>query len=139
MPQERRYDSNAQRQAAYRARLAERRALAGTDAAVEQLRELEAFLADAQRRAAAAEARVKQAEERQRASKIESGVRLQQALDRIADLKVVVAELHGRLAAAEPRNPGEPAQPLAMGASMSSTGRNRAERRRAERNERRGR
>ncbi len=42
MPRDRLYTSNADRQAAYRARLAEQRTLAGTDAVVARLRSLDA-------------------------------------------------------------------------------------------------
>lgn len=61
MPRQRIYSSNAERQAAYRARTAERvRALAG-NGPLEQIRTLEAELANAERRASRAEAKAEEA------------------------------------------------------------------------------
>ena len=152
MPQARRYNSNAERQAAYRARLADRRALAGTDAAVKRLRDLEDAFADAERRAAAAEARADRADERRRQSdaarreaethrhaepQVTVDARLHMALERIADLGVLIDELSQRLAVAEGRTLTGPAQPFSIGSSDSPTGPNRAERRRSERQQQR--
>lgn len=71
MPRDRLYTSNADRQAAYRARLAEQRTLAGTDAVVARLRSLDAALADAERRTEAAETRAATAEQRRQTSAAE--------------------------------------------------------------------
>lgn len=62
MPRARLYASNAERQADYRARLAERRALADSGELVDRVVELEAALAAARRREEAAEGRFTRAE-----------------------------------------------------------------------------
>src|SRR5580658_2044536 len=62
MPRQRAYASNAERQAAYRARLAERARLAGSGQLIARFAELEAAHAAAVRRAEAAEARAARAE-----------------------------------------------------------------------------
>lgn len=62
MPRTRLYTSNAERQAAYRARLAERRALADSEQLVDGVVEREAALAAASRLAKAAEQRTARAE-----------------------------------------------------------------------------
>jgi|GEM_PF-4655272 hypothetical protein len=97
MSRERVYSSNAERQAAYRARLAERTRLDGAGQLTGRLAELEASLAAATRRAEVAEARAARAEsdavcrhdlERDHAA----------ALGRVADLEAVVTGLHRQLA-----------------------------------------
>jgi hypothetical protein len=154
IPQARLYSSNAERQAAYRARLTDRLALAGTNEAVKRIRELEEALANAQRQAAAAEARADHADARRRRaetrqetasrrhagpSQTEVDALLRVARERIAELEVVVGELSRRLAAAERRSPSEPSGQIAPGSSTLPAGPNRAERRRSERKERRSR
>ena len=62
MPRPRLYASNAERQAAYRERLAERHALADSGQLVAHLGEMEAALAAANRRAQAAEVRAARSE-----------------------------------------------------------------------------
>ena len=128
------YESNAQRQAAYRARLAERLRLAGTDDVAARLGQLEWALADAERRAAAATRRAVRAE-RLRTGLPQDGVtqasgepasqgstrigpprddqRLVDALQRIQILEVVVDQLSRQLAEANARalSPAPEAQP----------------------------
>jgi GMP synthase PP-ATPase subunit len=142
MPRERLYDSNADRQAAYRARLAERHALAGTGQLIGRLTELEAALAAANRRADAAEQKTVRAERQAAAARDRyaellaarpTGVaryrvddRLAAALQRVAELEATVAELRQRLAVAE-----------AARSPASAPSLNRAARRAAERDQRR--
>jgi len=97
MSLERVYSSNAERRAAYRARLAERRGLDGTGRLTGRLAELEAALADATRRAEAAEARAARAEHDAGCGHdLERDLAV--ALGRVADLEVTVAELRRQLA-----------------------------------------
>ncbi|MHB1446868.1 MAG: hypothetical protein ACYCTI_03770 [Acidimicrobiales bacterium] len=62
MARERVYASNAERQGAYRARLAARQRALATDGALETIHKLEVALAKAERRAAKAEERARAAE-----------------------------------------------------------------------------
>jgi hypothetical protein len=118
MARERLYSSNADRQAAYRARLAERSRLDGTGRLTGRIRGLETALAAATRRAEDAEARATRAE--QDAAERD----LATALGRVADLEATVAGLRHQLAHA--------------GASPSGQAvLNRAARRAAERQQRR--
>jgi hypothetical protein len=145
MPRERMYSSNAERQAAYRARIADRHALAASGQLVARVAELEAALAAMTRRAQVAEQRAGRAEaqtaelrdrkpERSetpvaRPARTPAGpkgrdqVRLLAALQRIAELESTIADLQAQLAAVTPpaRTPGT----------------NRAARRAAERDQRR--
>jgi hypothetical protein len=114
------YSSNAERQAAYRARLAERRSRDGTGRLTARLRQLETALADAIRRADVAEIRAARAESDARRD-LEDDLAV--ALGRVADLEATVAELRRRLA-----------QDTTTAASPSgSAERDRAARRAAER------
>ena len=148
MPRARLYASNAERQAAYRARLAERRALADSEELVARVVELESALAAAIRRVEDAEQRVTRAEgqatdARESYSALLAtrplGIagapgwakdrladQLAAALQRVAELEATVVELQHRLASAETRRD-------VSGAS----GANRAARRAAERDRRR--
>lgn len=144
MPRQRMYSSNAERQAAYRARLTQRQALAGSGQLVARVADLEAALAAMTRRAQTAEKRAEKAErqtielrdantakDRTPAArpartpaqpKGRDQVRLMAAMQRIAELETAIADLHQQLAAS-------PATP--------SKGPNRAARRAAERDQRR--
>lgn len=123
MARERLYATNAERQAAYRARLTERLTLAGTGQAADRLAELERALADANRRADQAEARARRAE--QAAVGGDRAGELAAALRRIAVLEATVADLRAQLSATAPAAP--PPTP----------GLNRAARRAAQRDRRR--
>jgi hypothetical protein len=108
------YSSNAERQAAYRARLAERQAL-GVDARLAaRLSELETALAAAVRRAEAAEERAERAEHQTAVAR-----------ERIKVLEISLAGLQHR--ADIPAPPGD----------KPAAGMNRQARRRAEREQRR--
>jgi hypothetical protein len=144
MPRERIYSSNAERQAAYRARVAEHHALAGSGQLVSRVRELEAALAAMTRRAENAEQRAVRAEaqvgefrdrsntrDRNAAARPDrtppgpkgrDQVRLLAAMQRIAELEATIDGLHQQLAAA---------------AAPKAAGPNRAARRAAERDQRR--
>jgi hypothetical protein len=126
MGRERVYSSDAERQAAYRARLAERTSPAGTGQLTVRLRGLETALAAATRRAEDAEARAARAE-RDAADRDQLGRDLATALGRVADLEATVAELRRQLTstAADASGPA------------STAGLNRAARRAAERQQRR--
>lgn len=124
MPRDRTYASNAERQAAYRARLAERRRLAGTDGAVSRLQQLEKALAEARRAKAAADARTERAEQRRQAAEAARDA----ARRRLDILEATVDDLTGRLAAYQ----SQPRQP-----PNTIDGPNRAARRRADREQRR--
>jgi uncharacterized protein YceH (UPF0502 family) len=148
MPRERMYTSNADRQAAYRARLAERQALAESGQLTGRLAELEAALAAANRRADRAEQKAATAERQaaiardryadllaSRPNRLAGAPRwakdrvegqLAAALDHIAELEATVAELRARL----------PASSTSTGTS-ATPGLNRAARRAAERDHRR--
>jgi hypothetical protein len=97
MGRERVYSSNAERQAAYRARLAERTRLDGAGQLTGRLAELEAALAAASRRAEAAEARAARAEH-DAVCRHDLERDLAAALGRVADLEAVVTGLRRRLA-----------------------------------------
>jgi hypothetical protein len=126
MSRERIYSSDAERQAAYRARLAERTSPAGTGQLTVRLRGLETALAAATRRAEDAEARAARAE-RDAADRDQLGRDLATALGRVADLEATVAELRRQLTstAADASGPA------------STAGLNRAARRAAKRDRRR--
>lgn len=146
MPRQRLYGSNAERQAAYRARLAERQRLAGTGDVTARVGQLERTLADAERRALAAEVRASHAERqlsahvgnephgrnripasprtRPAASAGDERRQLLEALQRVEVLEAVVADLRRRLA--------EPAAPTPIPTSPAAV-MNRAARRRAQR------
>lgn len=126
MGRERVYSSDAERQAAYRARLAERTSPAGTGQLTVRLRGLETALAAATRRAEDAEARAARAE-RDAADRDQLGRDLATALGRVADLEATVAELRRQLTstAADASGPA------------STAGLNRAARRAAKRDRRR--
>jgi hypothetical protein len=126
MSRERVYSSNAERQAAYRARLAERRGLDDTGRLTARLRELETALTDATRWAEAAEPRPARAEsDAARRHDLERDLAV--ALGRVADLEATVAGLNRQLA-----------QDTTTTASRSgSAGLNRAARRAVERQQRR--
>jgi hypothetical protein len=142
MPRERTYSSNAERQAAYRDRLAERQALAGTGQLTRRLAELEAALAAANRRADAAEQKAARAERegvaardryRELLAARPTGVaryrvddRLAAALQRVAESEATVTELRQRLATADTTR-SQPSVPAL----------NRAARRAAQRDQRR--
>jgi hypothetical protein len=111
MGRERLYSSDAERQAAYRARLAERTRLARAGQLTGRLRQLETALADAIRRAEAAEARAARAEhDAARRHDLERD--LAAALGRVAELEATVAGLRRQLAhattttASPPRSAG---------------------------------
>jgi hypothetical protein len=123
MGRERVYSSNAERQAAYRARLAERRGLDGTGRLSGRLAQLEAALAAATRRAEAAEARAARAES-DAVCRHDLERDLAVALGRVADLEATLAGLHRRLAPDTTTTASPP-------------GLNRAARRAAERQQRR--
>ena len=123
MGRERLYSSNAERQAAYRARLAERTRLDNAGRPTGRLAELEAALAAATRRAEAAEARAARAE-RDAVCRHDLERDLAVALGRVADLEAVVTGLHHQLAEDTTATAGPP-------------GLNRAARRAAERDRRR--
>ena len=99
MGRERVYSSNADRQAAYRARLAERRRPDGTGRLTGRIREIGTALAAATSRAEVAEARTARAE-RDAADRDQLGRDLAVALGRVADLEATVAGLRRQLAAA---------------------------------------
>ena len=144
MPRARLYASNAERQADYRARLAERRALADSGELVDRVVELEAALAAARRREEAAEGRVTRAERQAadaryrytallatRPERIAGAPgwendrladQLAAAIQRVAELEATVVELQNRLASAETRRDGS-----------GAPGANRAARRAADR------
>jgi hypothetical protein len=146
MPRQRLYNSNAERQAAYRDRLAARQALAESGQLVARLAELEAALAAMTRRAEAAEQRAVRAEAQNaelrdrntaaavsapaRPARTPAGpesrdqVRLLAAIQRIAELETTIDDLHRQLEAAT-RMP-----------AAKTTGLNRAARRAAERDRR---
>jgi hypothetical protein len=119
------YSSNADRQAAYRARLAERTRLSQSGRIAGRLQELETATADAMRRAEAAEARAAQAE-RDASDRDQLARGLGAALGCVAEMEATVAGLHRQLAAATTT-------------TVSPPGLNRAARRAAERDRRRGR
>lgn len=143
MPRERVYESNAERQAAYRARLAERQELAESGQLVARLAELERTLVAADRRAERAEQRAAKAERQAatardryadllatRPTRIANAPgwakdrvegQLAAALDRVAELEATVAELRARLPVTETAPPAR------------TPGLNRAARRAAER------
>ncbi len=148
MPRPRLYASNAERQAAYRERLAERHALADSGQLVAHLGELEAALAAANRRAQAAEVRAARAQRQAAAArdrytallatrpariaaapgwvKDRLADQLAAAHQRVAELEATVAEMQHRAASTEPRRD-----------VADATSRNRAARRAAERDRRR--
>ena len=126
MGRERVYSSNADRQAAYRARLAERRRHDGTGRLSGRIRDLGTALAAATSRAEAAEARTARAE-RDAADRDQLGRDLAVALGRVADLEATVAGLRRQLAAATTATASPP----------GPAGLNRAARRAAERQQRR--
>jgi hypothetical protein len=126
MSRERIYSSDAERQAAYRARLAERTRPAGTGQLTARLRDLETALAATTRHAEDAEARAAQAE-REVAARDHFGRDLTAALGRVADLETTVAELRRQLAAAT----------TTTASAAGTTGLNRAARRAVERDRRR--
>jgi hypothetical protein len=117
---------------------------------VERLCELEGALADARCRAAAAEARAKLAEDRQRradaprqvaeahrdarAAQFGGSARLQRALERVADLEILVEELSRR--PAESGTETGRTQLFPTVSSNTPPRPNRAERRRFEQQER---
>jgi hypothetical protein len=123
MSRERVYSSNAERQAAYRARLAERRGLDGTGRLSGRLHQLETALADATRRAEVAEARAARAES-DAVCRHDLERDLAVALGRVADLEATLAGLNRRLAPDTTT-------------TASPVGLNRAARRAAERQQRR--
>jgi hypothetical protein len=127
MSRERIYSSDAERQAAYRARLAERTRLAGTGQLTGRLRELETALAAATWRAEGAEERAARAEKDAAAGRRRFDRDLATALGRVADLEATVAELRRQLTstAADASGPA------------STAGLNRAARRAAKRDRRR--
>lgn len=127
MSRERVYSSNAERQAAYRARLAERTRLDGTGRLTRHLPQLETALADATRRAEAAEARAARAESDAATGRHHSDCELAAALGRVADLEATVAELHRQLAHATTTTASPP----------GTAGLNRVARRAVERDRRR--
>lgn len=148
MPRQRMYSSNAERQAAYRARLTARQALAGSGQLTARLAELETALAAMTKRAEQADARAARAERqaataRDRYAELLSTrpnrlagaprwaqTRVQDQLaattQRIAELEATIDGLRAQLAAAETPStpPGGPTP-------------NRAARRAAERDRRR--
>jgi DNA repair exonuclease SbcCD ATPase subunit len=124
LPRDRLYASNAERQAAYRARLGDRRRLAGTDAAVSRLQQLEKAVTDAQRAKDVADARAERAQQRSQAAE----AALHGARRRLDALEATVADLTRQLAAARP-------QPTQLPNTVD--GPNRAARRRADREQRR--
>lgn len=128
MSRERVYSSNADRQAAYRARLAERRRLTQSGRLTGRLRELEMALAVAIRRAEAAEARAARAE-RDAADRDQLACDLAAALGRVDEMEATAAELRRQLADAA----------TAIPYLQAPAGLNRAARRAAERDPRRGR
>jgi hypothetical protein len=147
MPRQRMYSSNAERQAAYRARLAARQALADSGQLVARVAELEAALAAMTRRAQTAEQQAARAEAQNdelrdpntaaavsvagRPARTPAGpkgrdqVRLFAAMQRIAELETTIDDLHRQLEAATPAP------------AAKTTGLNRAARRAAERDQRR--
>lgn len=148
MPRARLYASNAERQAAYRARLAQRHALVDSGGLAGRLAELETALAAANRRVDAANVRAARAERRAAAARdrydalvasrpariagalgwAEDRVvdQLVAANQRIAELQATVAELQHRLASTDVRRD-----------VSGAPGSNRASRRAAERDRRR--
>ncbi|MFZ0226649.1 MAG: hypothetical protein WAL41_06845 [Mycobacterium sp.] len=126
MGRERVYWSNADRQAAYRARLTERMRLSQSGRLTGRLRGLEMALAVATRCAEDAEARATKAE-RDAAERDRLGRDLAAALGRVADLEATVAGLRRQLAAATTTTASPP----------ETAGLNRAARRAAERDRRR--
>ena len=126
MGRERVYSSNADRQAAYRARLAERTRISQSGRTARRLQEFETATGDAMRRAEAAEARAARAE-RDAAGRDRLGRDLSVALGRVADLEATVAGLHRQLAA----------ETTATASPPGPAGLNRAARRAAERQQRR--
>jgi hypothetical protein len=149
MPRERMYSSNAERQAAYRDRLAARLALAESGQLVARLTELETVLAAAVRRAERTEARAARAERdaatardryaellatrplpsRRRPGLAKSRVQdqLSAALERVAELEVTDAELRAGATTGISASTGDAA----------TSGMNRAARRAAEGDRRR--
>jgi hypothetical protein len=149
MPRERMYSSNAERQAAYRDRLAARLALAESGQLVARLTELETVLAAAVRRAERAEARAARAERdaatardryaellaarplpsRRRPGLAKSRVQdqLSAALERVAELEATDAELRA----------GATTGISASTSDAATSGMNRAARRAAEGDRRR--
>lgn len=149
MPRERIYESNAERQAAYRARIADRQTLAESGQLTRRLAELERALAAADRRADRAEQKAAKAERQAAAARdryadllatrphrlggapgwakdrVEDR-QLSAPLDRVAELEATVAELRARLATSS-----------ASAGTSTSPGLNRAQRRAAERDRRR--
>lgn len=125
MPRERMYSSNAERQSAYRARLADRQALADTGQLARRVAELEKALAAATKQAEAAEQRAARAE-RQAAIAADGHVELKAARQHIAELQATIAQLQAR-------NP----TPATTGTTPERPGLNRAARRAAERDSRR--
>src|SRR5580658_2675515 len=106
------YSSNAERQAAYRARLAQRQAMAVDRRLAAQVAELETALAAAVRRAATAEARAERAEHQTAVAR-----------ERIKVLEISLAGLQHRLEGAD--TPVPPADKPAAG--MNRQARRRAE------------
>jgi hypothetical protein len=94
MPRQRLYSSNAERQAAYRARLAERHAVGVDGRLVARVAELESALAAAVRRAETAATR---------AADTEAEARL--ARDQLGAFKLTIAALQHRLEEATPPEP----------------------------------
>ncbi|MGH9076523.1 MAG: hypothetical protein ACRDY0_03565 [Acidimicrobiales bacterium] len=117
MPRQRLYSSNAERQAAYRARLARRQAGDLDAGLVAKVTELETTLAAATRRAETAE---------RRAAKAEADAAV--AREQLTALKLTVAALQHRLEQTTPAAETEPAAKM-----------NRQARRQAEREAHRGR
>lgn len=126
MGRERVYSSNAERQAAYRARLAERTRLARAGQLTGRVGEFEAALAATTRRAEAADARAARAES-DAVCRHDLERDLAVALGRVADLEATVTGLRRRLA----ENTTTTASP------PGPAGLNRAARRSAERDRRR--
>jgi hypothetical protein len=127
MGRERVYSSNADRQAAYRARLAQRTRLDGSGQLTRRLRELETALADATRRAEVAEARAARTAHDAATGRHRFDCDLATALGRVADLEATVAGLRRQLAEATTTTASPP----------GSAGLNRAARWAAERQQRR--
>jgi hypothetical protein len=117
MPRQRLFSSNAERQAAYRARLAQRQSDGVAPGLVAQVAQLETALAAAVARAETAEARAVHAEQEANMTR-----------EQITAFKLTIAALQHRLEQTVPRAESEPAAKM-----------NRQARRQAERDARRGR
>ena len=134
LARERVYASNAERQGAYRARLADRQRALATDGALETIHKLEAALAKAERRAA-------KTEERARAAEVEA----QLALSRLnaggprpaAARSTNVEILRERIRRLEAIVTNQAAELERRRSARPAPGPNRAERRAAERGPRR--